>query len=282
MVTFFKKRYGLKYAEVWFPDENWKRVKSDIIRLHCFTDVKGIKSEQLELQHTRLTDLTQSKEELQSNVVKNAFRYIRKSYQEGITVRHFTSEEVCEDPSIIREFAACYHAMFSDKTMEINLDTAAVLNCAKAGALTISVAYLSGEPVVYHSHIDGKDKVICWHSCSKCRSENEISNMIGRANKRLHWEDWLFFKERGCATYDWGGVFAYDSENGIDRFKMLFGGMPHDYYNTVPMPHSILGRIALGAYALFRMVSPKSAKIGKDGCAVSTQDTAGCVHDQSV
>lgn len=261
MVTIFKKRYGLKYAEVWFPDSDWKKVKSDIIRLHCFTDVEGIRSEQLELQHTRLTDLTQSVEELQSNVVKNAFRYIRKSFLEGITVRHFTSEEVCKDQSILREFSECYHAMFADKTMEIHLDTAAVLNCAKAGALIISVAYLNGEPVVYHSHIDGKDRAICWHSCSKCRSETEISNMIGRANKRLHWEDWLFFKERGCATYDWGGVFAYDSENGIDRFKMLFGGAPHDYYNTVPLPNSLLGSVALRAYALFRIVKPKSAKI---------------------
>ena len=56
-----------------------------------------------------------------------------------------------------------------------------------------------------------------------------MMNIIGRANKRLHWEDWMYFKKLGISTYDWGGVFAYNSDNGIDKFKEAFGGVPHDY-----------------------------------------------------
>jgi hypothetical protein len=265
MVTVFKNRYGLRYAEVWFPDSGWKKVKSDVIRLHCVTDTKGLKTEALELQHTRLTDLTESIEQLQGHITSKTFRCIRRSYQDDIIIKYFTSEEVCKDPKIVYAFAEFYHAMFAEKGIEAALDTAAVLRCAKVGALVISAVYLYSEPIVFHSYIDGKDKAICWHSCSKCRSEDEIANIIGRANKRLHWEDWLYFKARGCATYDWGGVFAFDSENGIDRFKMLFGGAPHDYYNTIPLPNSILGKITLRLYALLRFVNPMSAEILKGG-----------------
>jgi hypothetical protein len=273
MVTVFKKRYGLKYAEVWFPDSGWNKVKSDVVRLHCFTDLQGFRQEQLELQHTRLTDLTQSVEELLDKLSKNALRDIRKSAREDITVKHFSSEAVCGDPGIVGALAECYSAMFSDKGMELRLDTAAVLNCARAGALVIGVAYLCGEPVVYHALIDGKDRVICWHSCSKCRCESEQSILVGRANKRLHWEDLLYFKERGCQTYDWGGVFAFDSENGIDRFKMLFGGTPHDYYHTVPLPNSLLGCVALKAYTLFRLIRPVPRRLaGVARCAPSAPD----------
>ena len=267
MVTILKKRNGLNYAEVWFPDDNWKKVKSDIIRLHCIEDACGLKAEDLELQHTRLTDLTQSVDQLKKNITSTTFRCIRRSDHDRITVKHFSSEEVIKAPRIIHDFADCYHAMFQEKGMVMNLDEAAIMNCAKADALIISVAYLDQDPVVYHSYIDGKARTICWHSCSKCRNEKDIANTIGAANKRLHWEDWLFFKARGCAVYDWGGVFAFDSENGIDRFKTLFGGTPHDYYHTMPLPNSLLGKFSLKIYAFLSSVQSKMLKRTWDGCA---------------
>lgn len=251
MIRIDKVRHGLTYAEIWFPDESWREIHSDMIRLHCLPSPDGFAEDRVELQHTRWTDLTVSEEELRSGIASKTFRYdIRRSYKDEVTVRHFSSEELAGNEPLLEGFARCYHEMYAEKKMEIRLDLAAVEDCAAKGHLVLSAAYSGGEPIVYHSYLWDGATVILWHSCSNFRREKEMVNVIARANKRLHWEDWLFFKARGVRTYDWGGVFAYDSDNGIDQFKEAFGGVPHDYYHTVPMGHSLLGRAALAAYRL--------------------------------
>ena len=62
-------------------------------------------------------------------------------------------------------------------------------------------------------------------------ADNAMRNAIGRANKYLHWNDWLLLKKMGIVEYDWGGIASYDNPNGIDKFKMSFGGEYRKYYN---------------------------------------------------
>ena len=53
------------------------------------------------------------------------------------------------------------------------------------------------------------------------------SQLVGRANKWLHWEDMKNFKEMGIVYYDFGGYSgsAIDQKKiGIDKFKKGFGG----------------------------------------------------------
>lgn len=38
-------------------------------------------------------------------------------------------------------------------------------------------------------------------------------------------------KEMGVKEYDWGGIASCDESNGIDRFKMSFGGRYNEDYN---------------------------------------------------
>lgn len=248
MIRIDKKRHGLHYVELWFPNDNWKEIKCDMVRLHCIPE-NG--NENLELQHTLLTDLSKNEEELKQKIVSKTFKYdIRRSERDDITIRYFTSKQIFDKEDILRQFAECYHEMYAEKNLDISLDVAAVRSCAKNGFLTISVVYYENKPIVFHSYLCDKNKVVLWHSCSNFRSEKEIMNIIGRANKRLHWEDWLHFKKIGISTYDWGGVFAYNSDNGIDKFKEAFGGVPHDYYHTPPMGKSLIGKVALAVYNL--------------------------------
>ena len=67
---------------------------------------------------------------------------------------------------------------------------------------------------------------------------------MARANKRLHWEDMKLFKERGVSLYDWGGISDPDHPNGIDAFKMKFGGKPLTYYNVLK-GITVLGRLGI-------------------------------------
>jgi hypothetical protein len=251
MIRIDKVRHGLKYVELWFPKDDWKSTKSDMIRLHCLPSPGQFKESEVELQHTRWTDLTVCEEDLQKAIISKTYRYdIRRSLKDNVTIKYFTSQEINADGKIVRLFADCYHAMYQEKGMDIFLDEDAVLSCAKNGHLVISVAYCDEEPIVFQSYLCDKDIVILWHSCSNFRSEKEMVNIIARANKRLHWEDWLHFKELGVITYDWGGVFAFNSDNGIDQFKEAVGGGPHDYYHTIPLGNSLLGKAALAAYNL--------------------------------
>lgn len=248
MIRIDKKRHGLNYVELWFPTDDWKKVKCDMIRLHCLPEnTDGT----LELQHTLWTDLTVSEEELKQNIVSKTFKYdIRRSERDAISIQHITSQQIVEDNSILQQFAKCYHEMYAEKNLDISLDVAAVESAAKNGFLTLSIVCYENEPIVFHSYLCDKETAILWHSCSNFRSEKEMMNIIGRANKRLHWEDWLYFKGLGVKTYDWGGVFAYNSENGIDKFKEAFGGVPHDYYHTSPTGKSLIGKMALAVYNL--------------------------------
>ena len=248
MIRIDKKRHGLNYVELWFPTEQWKTIKCDMIRLHCLAEnIDG----RLELQHTLWTDLTVSKDALRQGIASKTFKYdIRRSERDAISVRHMTARDVLEDKTVLRQFSECYHKLYAEKGIDISLDTAAVESCARNGFLTLSIVYYENEPIVFHSYLCDQEIVILWHSCSNFRSEKELINVIGRANKRLHWEDWLYFKRLGVRIYDWGGVFAYDSENGIDKFKEAFGGVPHDYYHTPPMGKALIGKAAVAVYNL--------------------------------
>lgn len=66
----------------------------------------------------------------------------------------------------------------------------------------------------------------------------EISDaLLNRFNIMYH----DMYEEKGMAghylpinelkEYDWGGIASYESPNGIDKFKMSFGGEYRKYYN---------------------------------------------------
>jgi len=71
------------------------------------------------------------------------------------------------------------------------------------------------------------------------------STQVGMANKRLHWADIVHFKNFGLTTYDWGGISDFDNPNGIDNFKMKFGG------NKIEYNVNIVGISALGKFIVF-------------------------------
>lgn len=249
MIRIDKVRYGLKYAEIWFPEPNWKSIKSDLIRLHCLPSALDSIKIDVEMQHTRWTDLTMDENELRNAITSKTYRYdIRRSFSDNIEIKRFGSNELNEE--LLQSFAKCYHKMYAEKGMDVSLDTRAVWNCAQNEGFALSVVYLNNEPIVFHSYLCDKEIVVLWHSCSTFRNEKEIASIIARANKRLHWEDWMHFRQLGVKIYDWGGVFAFDSDNGIDQFKAAFGGCPHDYYHTAPFANSFIGKLALMVYKI--------------------------------
>jgi lipid II:glycine glycyltransferase (peptidoglycan interpeptide bridge formation enzyme) len=82
----------------------------------------------------------------------------------------------------------------------------------------------------------GADRVSLLHSASVLPSESDadLRAIIGRANRRLHWEDMVFFRSEGVATYDLGGWYIGQRDQrklGINIFKEQFGGRVVQEYN---------------------------------------------------
>ncbi len=121
---------------------------------------------------------------------------------------------------------------------------------ADTNMLEIRGAYShEGELLVLHSYIKANNRARLAHSVSLFRTvqENEKKNLIGRANRMLHWHDILYFKEKGFLQYDFGGINP-DKNNvetqAINRFKECFGGNLVIEYNS-ESPASIKGFFAL-------------------------------------
>ena len=93
---------------------------------------------------------------------------------------------------------------------------------------------------VMHSYVCDKElkKVRLFHSASFYESDDKkIRNLVGMANRFLHFEDMKYFKDNGYEEYDFGG-YAYNTQDkhlkNINDFKSAFGGVlveQSDYYS---------------------------------------------------
>ncbi len=102
-------------------------------------------------------------------------------------------------------------------------------------ALTIAYALIGESKVVYHTHIYDNNVARLLHSASLFRLMDEDAdnarNVIGMANRYLHFEEIKYFKQLGLNRYDWGGAGKTEDVKHITEFKESFGGTPYIYYN---------------------------------------------------
>jgi hypothetical protein len=119
--------------------------------------------------------------------------------------------------------------------------------CA-ARQLASTRAVRDGATLVWHVYVLSGQTARLLHSASCFRNQdNEHRALVGRANRWLHWQEMLRFKEFGLARYDWGGLFEDDSDPeraGVNRFKKSFGGVETRSYDCT-VPASIKGRVWL-------------------------------------
>ncbi|RBW71024.1 peptidoglycan bridge formation glycyltransferase FemA/FemB family protein [Bacillus taeanensis] len=117
-------------------------------------------------------------------------------------------------------------------------------------ALVISYITNKEQQVIcYHVHILDGQQGFLLYSASLRYSKDHLPerNLIGRANRYLHWKDRLSFKKKGCMWYNFGGI-CIDENNqetqNINRFKRGFGGTEvHEDKKTYAK--SLLGKIVL-------------------------------------
>lgn len=177
-----------------------------------------------------ISDLDQWK----SGIAKNCMYEIRRAQKEDVDVNMYNSQEIMENSELLKEFQNVYEEMYEQKGMENHpFPIQQIIGYVGSGAFVISSAKVN-DATIFHSYVVGDSKVRLMHSCSLFREkDNQIRNAVGRANKYLHWCDVEYFQNKGIRTYDWGGISSFDAPNGIDKFKMAFGGQKVQYYYIV-------------------------------------------------
>lgn len=74
----------------------------------------------------------------------------------------------------------------------------------------------------------------------------ESKTSVGRANRFLHWQEMLHFKNSQYLRYDLGGIYLgndkSDSRNGVNSFKRSFGGEIENSHNYI-VGNSLKGNI---------------------------------------
>ncbi|MBI4847200.1 MAG: hypothetical protein HY808_01295 [Nitrospirae bacterium] len=172
---------------------------------------------------TKLIDLTISPEGLLLQCRKNTKYEIKRAEKEGIRF------EIESNPDFFIKFYLSFASSKSTakEIVEGGIDDIPIYK----GNLVITKAVFDNEVLVMHSYVVDKEcrRVRLLHTASLFRDVDNVQrrNLTGRANRFLHFQDMLYFKENGFDIYDMGG-YAYNTDDEelkrINEFKDSFGG----------------------------------------------------------
>lgn len=256
----YQKKF-IKINQIWYPEKRTitsllqEKRKADILFVH------GVPTEETkgsfrgwQEYHTCMNDITKTEEDMLSAINKAVRYQFRRSEKDNIEIQFYGKEHIEKRPELIDAFANIYERMYQSKGSNIKLNLMAVNQYLKADGILFSTVWHEGELIVFHSYICTDKDARLLHSASCFRDESADQSMIGRANKRLHWEDILYFKKKGIVRYDWGGISDFENPNGIDEFKLKFGGEKVTYYNVFA-GNTILGKMAVAAMKKMKRVN---------------------------
>jgi len=242
MIEFNYKRSIFNICEMAFGTfKDIYDVRSDVAYMHS-RDTQCLAPENCKIiiqkQYTLVHSLLCGEVDLLSRINKNCRYEIRRSEREGVEANIYDWRELLESNTVLDKFEETYNSVFRSKKLMNRFNRNLIEAAIRNGNLLVSVGIVANDPscTVFHAYlIDGVNSVLIYSASPLWRnnSDKEKANLIGRINKYLHWNDMLWFKKHQYQTYEWGGISSCSNPNGIDRFKMEFGGQICNYYNYI-------------------------------------------------
>ncbi len=230
MITVKRQKHGIDFYTVWFADRPIE--KNGIVAYHQASFPLN-NSEEFD---TLLSDITGTPEEIKAVFAKNCRYKVNRAQREDVRIRSMDNEQITDEDidAFLRFFKTFWESkgsVFAGEE-EIRRD---LKEYRDNGALSFSIATVRGEDAVYHTHIYDGTRARLLHSASLYRlmgeEESDSRNIIGMANRYLHYMDMLHFKDMGLKIYDWGGAGRGEDVINITEFKESFGGVPHKDYD---------------------------------------------------
>ncbi|MUG99576.1 hypothetical protein F7734_47760 [Scytonema sp. UIC 10036] len=214
----------ISIAEVWFDEELQDTSCVDLV--YYLQRTNPIETFECQEFYTILIDLTKSEDELWKKIERNNRYKIRQASQKDKVIYQFWD---CDrvDAKLVNEFSDTYDSFALEKGLS-KLKRTRLLQYAEASILNISAVKLpDNRPLVWHVYYRGKNRVRLLHSASLKKNSEVSPQIIGRANRYLHWQDILNFQNLGMTAYDLGGWYAGNTDQerlNINKFKEEFGG----------------------------------------------------------
>lgn len=213
---------ALQAAHIWFAA---KPRPADALNLafyyHCrFTGpVQGFERH---AKFTKLVNVDRSDEAIQKEFRKNTQYEVRRAQKEGLAFSLVDNADV---------FLQFYNGFAATKEME-RMDPKILR--AYWPHLVVTQMTNAAEVLVMHCYVmdESIGRATLWHSASQFRGADgddaqQRRNLIGRANRLLHFRDMTWLREQGIKTYDFGGYAANTTDPAlqhINEFKDSFGG----------------------------------------------------------
>lgn len=236
----FVSGVGNRYCEVWF-DEPVTGVQDIVIarqRNSCPQDVDAI------AVHTLVIDLMRTPEEMLKAFSEGTRYEVRRAEKsDGLSVAFNF------DPQIHLEAFCSFFNSFAAAKGLAPARIEQLRRYADAGHLVLSRVAQADEPLVWHAYYCAAGRARLLHSASLFRRQGGAQrNLIGRANRYLHWRDIQAFQNLGYRIYDFGGWSPPElgdvEKQRINAFKEGFGGRRVSEFNCI-YATSLKGRIVL-------------------------------------
>lgn len=235
------KGKAVVYGEVWFDEEVPADPGVDVVVYRQRQQpVPGIRYTPF---LTMISDLAVAEDAITEPFVNTCRYHIRRAdSKDGLRAEFITEPE-----SRLDEFCDYFDAFAKQKSIDPT-SREWLEQARKAGQLVLTSASCQDAVLAWHAYFVSGNLSWLEHSASSFRDVGpEHRNLVGRANRWLHWRDMLGFKASGITRYDWGGMFQDEStpeRAGINNFKRGFGGrLEHRYEYTLPV--TTRGRIYL-------------------------------------
>lgn len=250
MFRFKDKVRFLALERVWFT-ENTVNSEADIIRyLRCRKPRHGLFIDNRPVE-TVLSDISEDTDTILSKCTKTVKYEVNKCSKEDISINFYTAGELGNNTTLVDEFEKAYIDFatgLEDKSVLAAYNRHKIENMTENDCILISKAE-KDSIAVYHVYAWGDGSACLLFSVSNFRNDPSLRNLAGRMNKLLHIRDIEWFREKGVSLYDWGNISSSVNPNGIDKFKMSFGGEVTTVYNAL-VGNSALGKFVSLMYRL--------------------------------
>ena len=233
MISIIEKHGLFTIKRVWFKKEI--DTKCTLLRLMRIGEPIDSKTAYNELSYTPISDLTLEENDLLMKVRKTCRNEIRRAEKDGLEILFFDSATIINNIEVLNEFVVAYKKFaeeLKNETVSSAYNRDKILQYLKANCFFLSEAK-KDQLSVYHAYVSDEDEAVLIYSVSDFRDDNVDRNLAGRANRYLHFQDMMMFKHRGVKFYDWGNISNPEIPNGIDNFKLSFGGDVKRKYNVL-------------------------------------------------
>jgi FemAB family len=234
------RRRGITIGEAYFDPAPERVDRVDLMRVVGAFSPPDEGSRQL---HTLVLDLSADEDAIFEQMSKDTRSKVRRAMQKDpLTVGALPEPSAGE----VDEFADFYDRFASAQSVSLAFRPR-LHALAERGNLVITVVRgEDGADLVRHAYVAARGRGFMLYSGSVLDQSGDsgVRNLIGRANRYLHWHDIRHFKERGFELYDFGGLDVTgrsEKTAGIARFKQGFGGEVRPVYSSTS------ARSALGA-----------------------------------